>query len=77
MTRGKRIPIDYSGNKNNAYIKGINHIYEFDCGKQSGWMYRVNGNFPNYGVGHYNLNGGENIEFLYTCDLGYDIGGGY
>ncbi|MFR4997555.1 MAG: DUF4430 domain-containing protein [Clostridium paraputrificum] len=77
VTRGKRIPIDYSGNKNNAYIKGINHIYEFDCGKQSGWMYRVNGNFPNYGVGHYNLNGGENIEFLYTCDLGYDIGGGY
>ncbi|VYU10038.1 DUF4430 domain-containing protein [Clostridium paraputrificum] len=77
VTRGKRIPIDYSGNKNNAYIKGINHIYEFDCGKQSGWMYRVNGSFPNYGVGNYNLNGGENIEFLYTCDLGYDIGGGY
>ena len=77
VTRGKRIPIDYSGNNNNAYIKGINHIYEFDCGKQSGWMYRVNGSFPNYGVGNYNLNGGENIEFLYTCDLGYDIGGGY
>ena len=77
VTRGKRIPIDYSGNKESAYIKGINHIYEFDCGKQSGWMYRINGIFPNYGVGHYKLNGGENIEVLYTCDLGYDIGGGY
>ena len=77
VTRGKRIPIDYSGNKESAYIKGINHIYEFDCGKQSGWMYRVNGVFPNYGVGHYKLNGGENIEVLYTCISGYDIGGGY
>ena len=26
VTRGKRIPIDYSGNKESAYIKGINHI---------------------------------------------------
>lgn len=77
VTRNKRIPIDYSGSKEKAYIKGINHIYEFDCGQQSGWMYKVNGVFPNYGVGVYNLNGGENIEFLYTCDLGYDIGGGY
>lgn len=76
ITRGKRIPIDYGGSKENAYIKGINNIYEFDCGDGSGWMYKVNGVFPNYGVGRYNLKGGENIEFIYTCDLGNDIGGG-
>ena len=31
---------------NSAYIEGINNLYEFDCGEQSGWMYSVNGWFP-------------------------------
>ena len=29
-----------------AYIEGIGNLYEFDCGSVSGWMYRVNGEFP-------------------------------
>ena len=32
-----------------AYIEGIGNLYEYDCGEQSGWMYRVNGVFPGYG----------------------------
>ena len=61
---------------NSAYIMGIGNLYEFDCGGNSGWMYRVDGTFPNYGCSRCSLEGGENIEFLYTCKLGYDIGGG-
>ena len=59
-----------------AYIEGIANLYEFDCGSLSGWMYRVNGVFPNYGVSRYSLRQGDAVEFLYTCDLGYDVGGG-
>ncbi len=36
-----------------AYIEGIGNLYEFDCGELSGWMYRVNGWFPNYGCSRY------------------------
>lgn len=59
------------------YIEGINQLYEFDCGAQSGWMFRVNGWYPNYGCSSYTVNDGDNIEWKYTCDLGSDVGGGY
>jgi len=62
---------------NSAYIEGIANIYEFDCGELSGWMYKVNGYFPNYGCSSYQLKAGDRVEFVYTCDLGNDVGGGY
>lgn len=60
---------------NSAYIEGIANLYEFDCGELSGWMYRVNGIFPNYGCSRYKLKDGDKIEWVYTCDLGKDVGG--
>ena len=57
-----------------AYIEGIANLYEFDAGAQSGWMYRVNGRFPNYGCSGYALMEGDTIEWVYTCDLGKDVG---
>lgn len=59
---------------NSAYIEGIHNLYEFDCGALSGWMYRVNGWYPNYGCSRYQLADGENVEWRYTCDLGKDVG---
>ena len=61
---------------NSAYIEGIGNLYEFDCGELSGWKYRVNGWFPNYGCSRYQVQSGDVIEWLYTCDLGADVGGG-
>ncbi|MVO98656.1 DUF4430 domain-containing protein [Paenibacillus sp. N10] len=61
---------------NSNYIEGIHNLYEFDCGELSGWMYKVNGWFPNYGSSRYMLKDGDVVEWLYTCDLGRDIGGG-
>lgn len=58
-----------------AYIEGIHNLYEFDCGELSGWMYRVNDWFPNYGCSRYQLQDGDVICWEYTCDLGVDIGG--
>ena len=56
------------------YIEGINYLYEFDGGNLSGWMYKVNDWFPNYGCSSYYLSDGDVIEWLYTCDLGRDVG---
>lgn len=62
---------------NSAYIEGIHNLYEFDCGELSGWMYKVNDWFPNYGCSRYQLKAGDRVEWLYTCDLGVDVGGNY
>ena len=62
---------------NSAYIEGIQNLYEFDVGELSGWMYSVNDWFPNYGCSRYALKNGDVINWVYTCDLGRDIGGGY
>lgn len=59
---------------NSAYVEGINNLYEFDCGSLSGWMYRVNGWYPNYGCSRYQLADGEVVEWRFTCDLGKDVG---
>jgi hypothetical protein len=62
---------------NSAYVEGIHNLYEFDCGALSGWMYKVNGWYPNYGSSRYQLKDGDTVEWRFTCDLGNDIGGGY
>ena len=59
------------------YIQGINNLEEFDCGEDSGWMYKVNGWFPNYGCSRYGLKDGDVIIWTYTCDLGNDVGNPY
>lgn len=57
------------------YVEGINYLYEFDGGPQSGWMYKVNGWFPNYGCSKYKIKDGDEIVWAYTCEgLGKDIG---
>ena len=62
---------------NSAYVEGIANLYEFDVGEGSGWMYKVNGWFPNYGCSGYTLSQGDAICWVYTCNLGDDVGGGY
>ena len=58
-------------------VEGINQLYELDCGKNSGWMYSVNGTFPNYGASAYKPKDGDVILWVYTCDLGNDVGNPY
>ena len=60
---------------NSAYIEGIGNLYEFDCGDLSGWMYKVNDWFPNYGCSRYALRQGDVVCWEYTCDLGRDVNG--
>ena len=67
------IQTDISGGRELAYVKGINYLYEFDCGDLSGWMYLVNGVSPSVGCGEYTLSDGDKVEWLYTCNLGEDL----
>lgn len=76
--RYNKIQMEYQGADKNSYgsvyIQGINYIYEFSCGPLSGWMYKVDGEYPNYGCSKYKLKNGQTIEWVYTCDLGKDVG---
>ena len=67
---------EFTAMYNSAYVQGINNLYEKDCGQWSGWMYEVNGWYPNYGCSRYQVQDGDNIEWHYTCDLGRDLGAG-
>lgn len=49
------------------YVSGINNLDEFDCGKQSGWMYSVNGQMPNTTCENVKIHNGDNITFKYVC----------
>lgn len=71
---GIHLESEFTPMYNSAYIQGINNLYEFDVGNESGWMYKVNGWFPNYGCSRYQVEDGDVICWVYTCDLGADVG---
>lgn len=70
VCREQNISLDYTFTPGFAtyYIKGINHLYEFDCGDESGWLYSVNGRSPDYGCSQYKLMKGDQVVFYYTCE---------
>ncbi|MGN0313032.1 MAG: DUF4430 domain-containing protein [Lachnospiraceae bacterium] len=55
------------------YVEGINHLYEFDGGEGSGWVYFVNGQSPNYGASDVEVKDGDKISWMYTLDYGNDV----
>lgn len=57
-----------------GYISEIDGQGEFDKGPGSGWMFSVNGKYPNVGANIVKLKPGDSISWLYTYDLGEDIG---
>ena len=71
VLKEQKIPMEYVQNPvfQSAYIEGIAQIYEFDCGDTSGWLYKVNGEKPNYGCSQYQVQKGDKIEFFYQCSL--------
>lgn len=52
-----------------------NILGEFDFSQGSGWMYSVNGHYPNYGFADCYLLDGDVIRIRYTLFYGRDIGG--
>ena len=56
--------------------KGVYSLGEFDYTQGSGWMYSVNGSFPNYGFADHYPQDSEVIRVQFTLAYGSDIGGG-
>lgn len=76
VTKEKKIQMEFSGVGNAVYIEGIDNIYEFDEGPESGWMYSVNGKFQNKSCGTYQVKAGDVIEWKYTKNMGKDVKAG-
>ncbi|MEK5467814.1 DUF4430 domain-containing protein [Paenibacillus sp. FSL R7-0210] len=74
ITRAQKIQMEFQGSKAFAYVEGIDNLYEGDHGAESGWMYKVNGEFPSKAAGSWIVEPGDTIEWLYTLDLGKDLG---
>ena len=80
-TQYNKIQFDYQSNplqgQSSAYIKGIHYLYEFSCGPLSGWLYKVNGVFSSTDSSAYALKDGDLVEWVYSCDLGRDVGSSF
>lgn len=84
--------IEYILRENGYEVQGLDKGYvsavttpdgvslgEYDNGTQSGWMFLVNGEKPNAGIGDYKLSDGDSIRLYYTddwsktafCDVAY------
>ena len=75
LSNGIEISYDYAVNLSGYYIENLAGLAERECGPQSGWMYKVNGWFPNYGSSRYQVCDGDVIVWSYSCvGLGEDIG---
>ena len=73
----KGISIKSIGSGAELYVQAIDGLAEFDGGPLSGWMYSVNGVFPNHSAGTYILKDGDILRWQYTKDLGKDVGDSY
>ncbi|MDI4645867.1 S-layer homology domain-containing protein [Cohnella hashimotonis] len=75
----KQIAYKYEFNPkyNSVYVQSIAGDGEFDHGNLSGWMYNVNGTYPDYGASLYKLKDGDSVQWRYTTDLGADLGHPY
>ena len=62
------LALDYTGSpsRKNVYLRGIGGLYEKDCGPSSGWVFSVNGAYPNTGCSNVALNDGDVVSFQFT-----------
>lgn len=68
--RQQKVRVDGSGTVYGVYVSAIGHIAEFGFGDMSGWLYSVNGEYPEVSCGEYRLHDGDAVEFHYTCSYG-------
>lgn len=76
MKAGLLKDLDESMKKQYDGMYSEDSLGEFDFTRGSGWMYSVDGDFPNYGFADCYLQDGQEVRVQFTLDLGQDIGGG-
>ena len=60
---------DYTPLYDTYYVRGIGNLYEFDCGSESGWKYKVNGVLPGVGSSLYEIKDDDEIVFFYDIEI--------
>ena len=73
QTRSRGIQMEFEGTAATAYVIGIDNLYEFDEGPESGWMFSVNGEFVNVSCGSYQVKEGDVIRWVYTTKRGENL----
>jgi len=66
--------VQTSGSGDTLYVKAIDGLAQFDKGPKSGWQFSINGWFPERSAASYELAPGDEVRWLYTLDLGADLG---
>ncbi len=56
--------------ESHGYVRGIGGLYEKDCSGSSGWIFNVNGEYPNVSCDKYKLNENDTMTFIYTAEQG-------
>lgn len=70
---GVQLEFSFTPAYQSYYIEGIHQLYEKDCGTLSGWMYNVNGKYPDVSSSAYEVKSGDVITFAYTASMGDDL----
>ena len=69
----------YTYDAKGSYVQAVTapdgtKVAELSKGQYSGWMYRVNGEFPDTYMGTYELEDGDGIEVFFTADYTKEAG---
>lgn len=57
-----------------TFVTSIQGLENGTCGASSGWLFRINGEFPSEGVDSVELHDGDVVEWVFSCDGGADAG---
>lgn len=68
ITKEKNIQISVRGSKATAYVEGIDNLYEFDEGPNSGWLIRLDGMLIDRSAGIYPVSSGQTVQWIYTTN---------
>ena len=70
---GVQLEFSFTPAYQSYYVEGIHQLYEKDCGTLSGWMYNVNGKYPDVSSSVYEVKSGDVITFAYTASMSDDL----
>ena len=63
-----KIHMEFEGNGKDAYVVGIDNLYTFDKGENSGWLFYLNGESSTVGAGNLEVSDGDMVEWRFVAD---------
>ncbi|MGP4064371.1 DUF4430 domain-containing protein [Oceanobacillus sp. M65] len=76
VLKQKGIQFSVTGSNSTAYVQGIDNLYEFDEGQNSGWMIRLDGALIKQSAGATPVQDGQVIYWFYTTNYLEESGAG-